>query len=117
MELRKPIEVRLLEDAGEYFDSLDEKIQIKLLKSFDKTQMGLKGQWFKQLNRNIWELRERDHRSFYRILGFWDRTENKMTLILATHGFDKKTNKTPPGQIAKAERMRTEYFKNKKSGK
>ncbi|NND77542.1 MAG: type II toxin-antitoxin system RelE/ParE family toxin [Flavobacteriales bacterium] len=115
MELNKPIEVRLLPEAEDYFEGLPKKIQVKLLKSFDKTQVGLKGQWFKQLKANIWEFRERDHQKFYRILAFWDRTENKSTIILTTHGFNKKTNKTPAAQIAKAERIRIEYFRNKKS--
>lgn len=115
MELNKPIEVQLLGDAETYFEGLPEKIQIKLLKSFDKIQLGLKGQWFKRLTSNIWEFRERDHQKFYRILAFWDRTEDETTLILATHGFDKKSNQTPPEQIAKAERIRLEYLNNKKS--
>ena len=54
MELNKPIEVQLLEDAEAYFEGLPEKVQIKLLKSFDKIQLGLKGQWFKRLTSNIW---------------------------------------------------------------
>jgi len=50
MELNKPIEVQLLGDAEAYFEGMPEKIQMKLLKSFDKTQMGLKGQWFQTDN-------------------------------------------------------------------
>ena len=36
------------------------------------------------------------------------------TLIIATHGIIKKTQKTPKKEIAKAERIRQEYFNAKK---
>ena len=38
-------------------------------------------------------------------------------LVIATHGFTKKTQKTPGKEIAKAERIRKEYFTIKKSRK
>ena len=34
-------------------------------------------------------------------------------LVIATHGIIKKTQKTPNKEIAKAEAIRREYFKNK----
>ena len=36
------------------------------------------------------------------------------TLVLTTHGIIKKTQKTPSKEIAKAERIRKEYFNSKK---
>lgn len=36
------------------------------------------------------------------------------TLVIATHGIVKKTQKTPLKEIAKAEEIRKEYFNNKK---
>jgi phage-related protein len=41
----------------------------------------------------------------------------KETLVIATHGFIKKTQKIPPKEIAKAEAMRKEYFNDKKQDK
>ena len=38
----------------------------------------------------------------------------KETLVIATHGIVKKTQKTPLKEIAKAEEIRKEYFNNKK---
>jgi len=35
------------------------------------------------------------------------------TLILCTHGIDKKTNKTPQTEIEKAIKIKHEYLKNK----
>ena len=43
---------------------------------------------------------------------FWDTEEE--TLVIATHGIVKKTQKTPLKEIAKAEELRKEYFNNKK---
>ncbi len=113
MKFNKPIDIEILQEALEYFDSIPEKIQIKFLKSFDKTKDGLRGSWFKNLGNDVWEFRERDHQKFYRLLAFWDKTGNTETLIVTTHGFDKKTNKTPKKQIDKALRIKQDYFKNK----
>jgi len=111
----KPIRVILLNEAEEYFDKLDEKTQIKFLKSFDKTTFGYRGNWFEQLkgSNGIFEFRQMDHKFFYRILAFWDKTDKFETLILATHGFNKKTNKTPGEEITKAEKIKKTYFSNK----
>jgi phage-related protein len=43
-------------------------------------------------------------------LAFWDKTDSEQTLVLATHGFIKKTQKTPRNEI---ERARITYFKEK----
>jgi len=48
-----------------------------------------------------------------RLLAFWDKEDSKETLVVATHGFIKKTQKTPKNEIEKAEHMRLEYFKFK----
>jgi phage-related protein len=50
----------------------------------------------------------------YRQQAFWDKTEKTETLVLATHGFAKKTQKIPQKEIDKAESIRQEYFKRKK---
>ena len=111
--LEKPIDIELLEEASEYFDSLPVKVQAKLFKAFDKTKIGLRGHWFKSIGDDIWEFRERDSQKFYRLLAFWDKTGDTETLIVATHGFNKKTNKTPKSQKDRAIRIRTAYFNKK----
>lgn len=45
---------------------------------------------------------------------FWDKTGNEETLVLATHGLIKKTGKTPQADLDKAERIRQQYFEQKK---
>lgn len=110
-------EVRLLKEVEDYFFAQRDKVQEKFLKIFEKTEMGIKGEWFEKLKSSdgIFEFRYRDHQKFYRVFVFWD-SEDKTTLILGTHGFDKKSNKTPPKEIKKAEQIKKKYFefKNKK---
>ena len=60
---------------------------------------------------DIWEFRVLYNRVKYRLFAFWDTEEQ--TLVIATHGIIKKTQKTPPKEIAKAEKIRQEYFKSK----
>jgi phage-related protein len=47
----------------------------------------------------------------YRLFAFWD-TETE-TLVVATHGIIKKTQKTPQKEIQRAEEIRKEYFNEK----
>ena len=64
-----------------------------------------------QPKRIIWEFRTLYNKTDYRLFAFLDR--DKETLVIATHGIIKKTQKTPSKEIAKAEAIRKEYFKNK----
>ncbi|MBX2816497.1 MAG: type II toxin-antitoxin system RelE/ParE family toxin [Saprospiraceae bacterium] len=109
-KFKKPIDIELLKEANDYFETLPDKIQTKFFVSFDKTKVGLKGDWFKSIGDEIWEFRQRDSQKFYRLLAFWDKTKESETLIVATHGFNKKTNKTPKSQKKRAIRIKREYF-------
>ena len=110
----KPLKVILMPEAEEYLSKVEQKIQFKILNSIQKTETGFKGDWFTKLKETdgIYEFRERDSKYFYRILAFWEET-----LILATHGFNKKTNKTPKSEIKRAESIKETYFLNKKKKK
>ncbi|GAB5466634.1 MAG: type II toxin-antitoxin system RelE/ParE family toxin [Candidatus Kapaibacteriales bacterium] len=68
---------------------------------------------FKKLNKNIWEFRTKYQGKQIRLLAFWDKTEKTNTLVIATNGFIKKSQKTPVNQIEKAERIRIDYFESK----
>ena len=35
----------------------------------------------------------------YRLLAFWDKSDDKNTLVICTHGFIKKSQKTPRPEI------------------
>lgn len=113
--MKKEIEIVFLDEADEYFKNLPSKIQDKFIFNFTKTKLGYKGEWFKKLKSSdgIYEFRERDPSKFYRLLCFWDSTENKQTLIVGTHGFDKKSNQTPTKELRKAEDLKRKYFDTK----
>lgn len=66
---------------------------------------------FKKLDdTDIWEFRTFYKKVKYRLLAFWDKDNGADTLVIATHGFIKKTQKTPPKETAKAEEIRKAYF-------
>ena len=46
----------------------------------------------------------------YRLLAFWDR--ERRALIIATHGFVKKTWKVPKREIDRAEAIMKQYYNN-----
>jgi phage-related protein len=68
---------------------------------------------FKKLDGNIWEFRTKFFAKYIRLLAFWDKTEKTETIVVATHGFIKKTQKTPKSEIERAEKIREQYFKEK----
>ncbi len=109
--LKRPIKVRLLKEAEDYVLAQNEKVQRKLLLAFDKIEAGYKGDWFEKMKGTdgIYEIRQSDHEKFYRVFAFWD-SDKFETLIIATHGFDKKSNKTPRKEIKKAEQIKKKYF-------
>ena len=65
---------------------------------------------FKKLTDNIWEFRTIYNKTYYRIFAFWDKTNKQETLVISTHGIEKKTGKVPKNEIQKAENLRTNYF-------
>ena len=63
---------------------------------------------FKKLNDNVWEFRTLYNGTSYRLFAFWDKNTN--SLVVATHGIEKKTQKTPQKEIEKTENIRNEYL-------
>lgn len=61
----------------------------------------------------MWEFRTKYAKLQIRLLAFWDKTDNKKTLVIATHGFIKKVDKIPEKEIDRAIRLRDKYFENK----
>jgi len=68
---------------------------------------------FKKLTDEIWEFRTLFNKTHYRLFAFWDKSGKDETLIIATHGLIKKTDKTPQSDLNKAERLRKNYFELK----
>ena len=103
--------VKFLEDAKEFLDSLDEKPRDKIFYNIWKSKITKDEELLKKLDDDIWEFRTLYNKIAYRLFAFWDETEN--SIIIATHGIVKKTNKTPKKEIKKARQLKSEYQKNK----
>jgi len=66
----------------------------------------------KKLNKNIWEFRTTYLGIQFRLLAFWDKRNESQKLVIATHGFKKKTDKIAKKEIDKAEKIRQKYLEN-----
>lgn len=111
--MKKNFDIDFLGDAINFMESLDEKTRRKIYYNARKAQLINDPELFKKLNEYIWEFRTKFNKNSYRLLAFWDKTDNKETLVLATHGFLKKTQKTPKSELNRAEEIRKDYFKQK----
>ena len=110
-------ETIFLDEADKFMQTLDKKSQQKVMFNVRVAEQTNDPEFFKKLNDIIWEFRAKYLKRQIRVLAFWDKTEKVETLVLATNGFIKKTSKTPIKEIERAERIRKEYFDNKKINK
>ena len=106
-------ETKFLEEADEFISQLDPKTIRKIFYNIDLAEQTNDPKLFKKLKNDIWEFRTRCAGLQIRLLSFWDKSDNKETLVIATHGFIKKVDKVQPNEIECAERLRDKYFKNK----
>jgi phage-related protein len=70
------------------------------------------GQYFQKMSNtdNIWEARVKMGSNIFRLLGFFDGSK----LVVMSHAFQKKTQKTPRQAIQLAEERKRDYFRRKK---
>ena len=103
----------LLEEAKKFLQSLPPQAYKKILYNIDRVAGGERNkELFKKLeNSEIWEFRILYKGIAYRLFAFWDTDMN--TLVVATHGIIKKTQKTPKKEIARAEAIMKQYFEIK----
>lgn len=97
-----------------FFSGLDIKVVKKIFYNIDLAEQTNNPKLFKKLESEIWEFRAKYNRLQIRLLAFWDKGQETETLVIATHGFIKKTDKVPKKEIEKAIDIRTRYFENKK---
>ena len=107
------LKVIYLKEADEFIASLPQKDRMKVFYNVDQVMGGDRSErLFRKLEGSeIWEFRTDYNGNAYRLLAFWDREER--SLVVATHGFSKKAQKTPKKEIKKAENIRLDYFKTK----
>ena len=103
----------LTDEALNFIEGLPEAVSYKIYYNIKRVAGGERNrELFKKLeNSDIWEFRTLYNKTAYRLFAFWDR--DKDTLVIATHGIIRKTQKTPRKEIAKAEAIRKEYFKER----
>ena len=102
------------EEASDFLASIPASARDKVEYNISRIQNGERNaELFKKLEGSeIWEFRTLYNGIRYRLFAFWDTRSN--TLVIATHGIIKKTQKTPAKEIAKAERIRREYFETER---
>ena len=111
--MEERFKVLFLEDAADFLDNLDQKAREKIIFNIRKAQMLNDNELFKKLNDEIWEFRTLFNKTHYRLFAFWDKSDNKNTVVISTHGLVKKTDKTPQGDLDKAARLKELYFISK----
>ena len=101
-----------LESADEFIQTLDTKTRKKLFQNIRIVEQGNNPKFFMKLNKDIWEFRVRFSNNQVRLLAFWDKRDNENSLVIATNGFTKKTQKTPKKEIEKAEKIMKKYLED-----
>ena len=112
MEEKPKFKIIYSEEVVSFLNGLGDKAKAKIMYNINRSKYVIDKNFFKKLEgSDIWEFRTLYGGIQYRIFAFWD-TE-KEALVVATHGIVKKTQKTPAREIAKAEKIRKEYFSSK----
>jgi phage-related protein len=96
--------------AREFVDSLDDKAAARIDAFIERLRVygnRMQGKFVKKLSDDIFELRVKQFDRIFRVFFFYQPG----MLIVITSGFQKKTEQTPPGEIAKAEKFRRLWLK------
>ncbi|MGA9184265.1 MAG: type II toxin-antitoxin system RelE/ParE family toxin [Candidatus Acidiferrales bacterium] len=96
--------------AREFLDALDDKATARIDAFIDRLRVygnRMQGKFVKKLTDDIFELRVKQFDRIFRVLFFYQLG----MLIVITSGFQKKTERTPPGEIARAEQLRKLWVK------
>lgn len=113
MEVPQKYKVIISEEVDKFLEEINPKAKAKIFYNINLVAAGqMNKDLFKKLEgTDIWEFRTLFSGIAYRLLSFFDTDEQ--ALIITTHGFIKKTQKTPFKEIEKAKVIRNEYFKQK----
>ena len=105
-------ETVFLEEAHAFIAQMDSKTVRKIFYVIDLAEQTNDPKLLKKIQQDIWEFRAHYAGLQIRLLAFWDKTDNSKTLVVATHGFIKKSNRVPKNELARALRLREKYFNN-----
>ena len=111
------MKVREVITYKEYFDDFfkkqPQKVRDKIIKVLDIIEQidRIPTTYLKYIEgpNGLFEVRVQLGNNIFRIFCFFDG--NKLVVLLS--GFQKKTQKTPPEEIKRAERLMTDYYKEK----
>jgi phage-related protein len=103
--------------AREFLTSLDDKAAAQVdafIRRLSFYGNLMQGRFVKKLTNEIFELRVKQFDRIFRVLYFYQPGK----LIVITSGFQKKTQQTPPSEIARAEQLRRLWirFRNQYTG-
>lgn len=106
--------VKFSKESYDFLAELHPKIRKKILYNIDRVSRGEKNKvlFSKLEGTDIWEFRTLYDKMIYRLFAFWD--VEGQTVVVTTHGLIKKTQKTPPKEILKAEQIKKRYLELKK---
>lgn len=102
------------DEFKEFYQDLPEKDRKKLIGIIEAVQQqglltAIKMEWVKKLDINLYEIRSKTGNNIQR--GLYFHVENEDYII--THGFTKKTQKTPNNEIKHAKVIRKEFWNRK----
>lgn len=103
-------QTEFLPEIRYFFMEIDKNAVRKILWNLDLAERSNDSKLFKKLRDDIWEFRTKYGNLQYRLLAFWDKSLPEKTLVIATHGLIKKTDKMPSKEIEKAINIRKRYF-------
>lgn len=103
MDTKPRFDVLFLKDAAEFLLSLDVKVRAKIQFNIFKSQRENDIELFKKISDSIWEFRTRYNGMTYRLLAFWDKERKSM--VVATHGFEKKTKRLLPRKFTRLKKL------------
>lgn len=101
----------------DFLDSLPEKDAVKLLAVIEKIEkygipIASRNKWVKKLENNLYEIRSKVSSNIQRALYF--HVANNRYVI--THGFTKKTDKTPENEKNRARKIRRKIMEELSNG-
>ena len=103
--------IELLPPAVTFLETTESKAREQIYRNMRQVQLVNNVELLKKLNDRIWEFRTSYGGIAYRLLAFRDVTDPLQPIMIVTHGFKKKTAKTPLREIRRAMLAERRYFR------
>lgn len=109
------VDVRGQSPVEEFLDSLDAKTRARFRWSMQQLQVRnvrAREPLARHLDGDLWELREESRTNIYRVIYFFFSGRR----IVLLHGFQKKTRRTPHGEIETARERHAAFLERERGG-